>query len=56
MKFDANRATDLLISNIDRISVQRVQQQLKNEKKLLLQYLHSLFYKETRSFPLETPS
>lgn len=44
MRFDPQRATDLLINNITHVPVKRVVDQLKPEPQLQLVYLHNLFY------------
>lgn len=49
MRFDESQATELLINCIDRVSVNRVIQQLKSEPRMQLKYLDSLFHKESRS-------
>lgn len=44
MKFDPERASELLINNVNRIPVARVIKQLQPEEKLQLMYLDKLFF------------
>ena len=49
MKFDAAKATELLVKHTDDIPPSTVVQQLGGERELLHQYLHQLFlYDETK--------
>src|SRR4051812_2785272 len=44
MKFDPERASELLINNVNRIPVARVIKQLQPEERLQLMYLDKLFF------------
>eukprot|EP01119_Soliformovum_irregulare_P019120 TRINITY_DN5998_c0_g1_i1.p1 TRINITY_DN5998_c0_g1~~TRINITY_DN5998_c0_g1_i1.p1 ORF type:complete len:882 (+),score=254.78 TRINITY_DN5998_c0_g1_i1:60-2705(+) len=49
MKYDAGKATSLLINHLDRIPIEQVVDQLKSEPKLLHLYLHTLFIKDPQA-------
>jgi len=49
MQYDKDKAVQMLINNIDRISIEQVVSQLKDEPRLLHEYLHNLFVKDAHA-------